>query len=122
MAKKRSDRWPGLFRGSSDALFLLNARRQILYVNPAWERLTNLVLADVRGQSCKRSPRPEAGEPFQLTLAALAPPTEVLEGNAVSLRRRLTIGSQTCWWQISFLPLRSEDGLGAILGKISPAA
>ena len=43
-----------VFRNSNDAIFVIDARGDLLRVNPAFERLTGLSAAEVQGQSAKR--------------------------------------------------------------------
>ena len=54
-------RWQALFQRSRDALFVLNGRCRLLFVNAAWERLVGLSLAEVRGRYCRRQ-RPVGAE------------------------------------------------------------
>src|SRR5437764_5556657 len=99
-------RWQTLFQQAGEPLFLLNRRRRVLFVNRAWEALTGLALAEVKGQVCRRRPRGILVEKMELVLAALAPPPEVMEGDAGQVRRVWAVGSMSGSCQISFFPLR----------------
>jgi PAS domain S-box-containing protein len=109
-------RWPAVFQRAREALFLLNPQRRVLFVNAAWESLTGLPAAEARGRVCKRYPHAEPGS-WEATARALAPPAEVLAGQAARLRR---LGGGQIWWQIDYFPLHDADGLLAILGKVTP--
>ncbi|MBI3409490.1 MAG: sigma 54-interacting transcriptional regulator [Planctomycetes bacterium] len=109
-------RWQSLFQQSSEPLFLLNRRRRVLFVNRAWETLTGLKLADVKGQVCRRRPRGILTERHETILAAMVPPTEVYQGR-ISQSRRHPPGEDSAW-RICFIPLRGESEPLGILGKI----
>src|SRR2546421_2727810 len=47
-------RWPALFQRSVDPVFVLNRRRQIQFVNRAWEALTGLAAREVHQRICRR--------------------------------------------------------------------
>src|SRR5688572_6770852 len=97
-------RWQGFFQHSPEPLFLLNRQRRLLFVNHAWENLTGLTLAEVRGRSCKRLAHPEEGEPGQAILAVLVPPAEVLEGRSGTARRQVAHGPHPGWWEMTYFP------------------
>lgn len=110
-------RWQALLGRSSDALFVLNRRRRIQYVNPAWEALSGKSSAEVRGLVCRKSRPANAGEPFEAVLAhALTPGVEVMQGKPGRTRRFIP-GSPPCWWDVEFFPLRDQEGVLAILGR-----
>src|SRR5262245_3450010 len=109
-------RWQAFFQRSSDPLFVLNHQRRILFVNRAWEELTGLTFADVRGSACTRR-KPVIPSPAQAVTRKLYPPAEVLQGKAASVRR---LGPATdARWDVAFLPFNDQDGLLCILGRIS---
>jgi DNA-binding NtrC family response regulator len=118
-----SFRWQSFFQRSGDALFLLNRRRRILFVNHAWEVLTGVHAAAARGLVCKRFVQARALDPLEQLGRALHAPSEVLAGHA-GRARRLAPGANRPqrWWDVEFLPLRHESGLLGILGKITPLA
>lgn len=106
-------RWHLVFGQSTDPLFLLNARRRLLYVNPAWERWAGLAFTEVRGRACRRrGPGTPVGP--EAILHALAPPAEVLQGRLAQVQRR--VGSR--WCEIVFLPWQENNEPHAILGRI----
>src|SRR3979490_2796144 len=95
-------RWQTLFQQTSEPLFLLNRRRRLVFVNRAWETLTGLALADVKGQLCRRRPRGILVEKLDLLLGAMAPPAEVIQGQPGQARRLLPLATVPAWWQIAF--------------------
>ena len=116
-------RWQALFQRSSDPIFLLNRQRRLLFVNHAWEELTGIPLAEARGLAClRRKPVPE--DPRDVVVRALCcPPKEVMEGGPGRTRRPLPPGIGSArWWDIDFLPFRSDIGLLFIIAKITPTA
>ncbi len=112
-------RWQSLFQHAGDPLFLLNRQRRILFVNRAWEALTGLTLAEVKGQACRRRPRGILTDKTEILLSALAPPLDVVQGQPGQIRRLLTSGRAPAYWQLAFFPLADAEGLVGILGKIS---
>lgn len=115
-------RWQALFQHAAEPLFLLSARRRVLFVNRAWEALTGVALADVKGQICRRRPRGTVAEKIDLLLGAMAPPAEVMDGKPAQARRQPPPGPHTIWWQIDFFPFTGSAGLAGILGKITVLA
>src|SRR5207253_11186705 len=110
-------RWAAYFQRSAEALFLLNRRRRLVFVNRAWEELTGLVARVVPGLVCKSRPK-DAGAAWQdLVQAALAPPPETLEGKPAHVHRLVPKAERPGpqWWHVEFFPLMSADGLLAIL-------
>lgn len=112
-------RWQALFQQAAEPLFLLNRRRRVLFVNRAWETLTGLALADVKGQVCRRRPRGIVAEKVESVLGALAPPAETFQGQTGQARRLVALGAAPAWWQIAYFPVGSGDALLGILGKIT---
>jgi DNA-binding NtrC family response regulator len=77
------------------------------------------VLAEVRGQTCRR--RSTGGDATEQILAALAPPAQALAGQPCTLRRRgVGPAAGVVWWDLAFFPWSDADGPLAILGKITP--
>lgn len=112
----RPFRWQAVFQRSTDALFLLNRRRQVLFVNRAWEALTGFTFADVRGQVCRRRPRGILSDRLEVLLSTLAPPQEALRGQSTRVRRLF----RGAGWHINFFPLADAAGPLALVGKIEP--
>lgn len=108
-----------LFERSSDALFVLNRRRQIRYVNPAFEALTGCPASEVLGLVCVKRRRPEVSPLTPLSLT-LAPPAEALRGGRHTLRRAIPparLGPP--WWDITWLALHEGEAVSGVLGSIT---
>jgi transcriptional regulator with PAS, ATPase and Fis domain len=114
-------RWQALFQRSDEALFLLDRRRRILFVNAAWEALAGVSAADARNIVCRRQRPAASHDPPEDVLAfALRPPPEALQGLPTRARRLLPGREPTRrWWDIDFFPLRREGQVFAVLGRIT---
>jgi hypothetical protein len=118
--------WGALFQHSADPVFLLSRRRQLRFANRAWEAATGRPFEALRGSFCL--PRKKKGTgPVRALLQAHAPPAEVLEGRALTVRRPAPPArTGPPWWDVTFIPLRDETGLTGILGFVrvigAPAA
>jgi DNA-binding NtrC family response regulator len=121
----RHFRWQDLFATAPEPVFLLDRRRRLLYVNPAWENLTGVPAAEAATLVARR-PRPSSpGDAWADVLQhALTPPAEALEGAPARVRRLLPGPQGRQWWDVDFLPLRREGGGFFLLGRIRvlPAA
>jgi transcriptional regulator with PAS, ATPase and Fis domain len=110
-------RWQTLLQRSHEPVFLLNRRRQIVFVNRAWEQLTTIPAAQAINLSCKRT---RNADPLAALAAALSPPTAVRDGQAGRLRRLLPVaGGARISVEIDFLPLLGDHGLLGIIGKLT---
>ena len=107
-------RWHRLVDDADEPIFVLNARRQVLHVNRAWQTWAGLPFADVRRQVCRPLRRSASGTVAE-TLALMAPTAEVLSGAAAQLRRR---SASAGWCTIDFLPWRQAGRVVAIVGRI----
>jgi PAS domain S-box-containing protein len=121
----REFRWSAIFRRSAEPVFFLNRHRRLLFVNPAWERLTGLGNAEIRGLACNRYEPAQPTDPWEHVLAhALCPPRDVRQGRPGHARRlvpRAGVGDSH-WWDVEFFPLCDEHGVLGFLGKIIPVA
>src|SRR5262249_27205401 len=119
----REFRWSAIFRRSAEPVFFLNRHRRLLFVNPAWERLTGLGHPEVRGPSCKRANPAAPPNPWEEVLAhALCPPRDVLQGRPGHARRLIPRAGGAHWWDVEFFPLCDEHGVLGYFGKIIPVA
>jgi transcriptional regulator with PAS, ATPase and Fis domain len=118
-----SFRWPALFQQCDDALFLLDRRRRILFVNRAWEALSRVSLAEVRGLACRR-PRPASPTDSwtDILAHALSPPSDVVAGRPAHVRRLLPSRANPVSWDVEFFPLGRDESLLAVLGRVRPVA
>jgi transcriptional regulator with PAS, ATPase and Fis domain len=131
--RPRPFRWQALFQRASEAVFVLDRRRRVLFVNAAWERLTGVSAERMHGMLCRR-PRPVGAEGLLEDVLAhiLTPPAEVLRGGFARVRRLFPDrpraadaagqSSSLRWWDVEFLPLR-QDGPGEgylIVGRVVP--
>jgi DNA-binding NtrC family response regulator len=112
-------RWQAFFQRATEPLFLLNRQRRLLFVNRAWESLTGLSLAAVRGLACSRR-QSAVPSPMDAVTRLLCPPTEVLQGRTVHVRRKGLVGGTV--WDVDYFPFNEGDTLLAILGRISATA
>ncbi|MCE9531082.1 MAG: sigma 54-interacting transcriptional regulator [Planctomycetes bacterium] len=110
--------WSSLFQRCADPVFLLSRRRQLRFVNHAWESLTGKTSEQMRGSFCL--PRKKKGPATLRTLLeALAPSPEVLAGRSLTIRRAAPPGrTGPPWWDVTFIPLHESGGLTGILGFI----
>jgi Sigma-54 interaction domain/Bacterial regulatory protein, Fis family/PAS fold len=109
--------WTAFLQRSADALFVLNRRRQIRFVNKAWEKLTGWSAARAHGLVCAR----RAKKRRTSLGTALDPPAEVWDGTVARVRRPVPparVGPP--WWDITFFPLRDASGLLGVFGRIDP--
>jgi transcriptional regulator with PAS, ATPase and Fis domain len=115
-------RWTHFFNRSTQPLFVLNRRRQILFVNTASETLTGHKARELHKRVCKRQ-RDAAPGSCEAVQHALSPPREVLAGELTQARRLfLSAEGNPCWWDILFVPLVGTHGLLGVVGKIQPVA
>ncbi len=125
-APRRSFRWQTLFQRAGEAVFVLDRRRRVLFVNRAWEGLTGLPAEQARGLSCRR-PRPAGPDdlPEDVVAHLLTPPPEVLQGTFARVRRLFHDRARPtppAWWDVEFLPLRQtgpDEGY-LIVGRVVP--
>jgi transcriptional regulator with PAS, ATPase and Fis domain len=116
-------RWPTLFQQCDDALFLLDRRRRVLFVNRAWETLAGVPLAKVRGLACRRLRPASPSDSWTDILAhALSPPPDVVAGRPTHSRRLLPSRVNPVSWDVEFFPLGRDDSLLAVLGRVRPVA
>ncbi|MEX0700864.1 MAG: sigma 54-interacting transcriptional regulator [Planctomycetales bacterium] len=102
-------------------VFLLDARRRVMYFNAGCERLTGWRADEVLGRVCEYRTSAEPGEIEALT-GSLCPPPEVLGGRAASVAAYVVAkdGSPAAR-RMAFFPLQGADGgLQGVLGVISP--
>jgi transcriptional regulator with PAS, ATPase and Fis domain len=127
---ERAVRWQALFQQSADAVFVLDRRRRLLFVNRAFEALTGTAADEVRGLICRPRPLGPAAAAEDVLARALAPPREVLQGRPGHARRLLpsrTAAPPACW-DVEFFPLRMAGKPGAadeaaglvVLGRVTP--
>lgn len=106
--------WRAFFQQSTTPVFVLGKGRRLRFANPAWEKLTGVRLPDAIGLVCSARRQSSA-------LAAALAPTPEAESGRSDRSRRAAPGARagTQWWDISFMPLASEDGLHGIVGFIT---
>jgi len=105
------------FLESPEALFVLGPGQRLRYANPAWERLTGQQFSRLRGTRVAARRR-SASTIWQ----TLAPPPEVWDGEAVTVRRpALGSASGPPWWDISFFPIRGQSRVSTVLATIRVA-
>ena len=110
----RRNRWPVLFQQATQPCFVLSAAKRIRFVNAAWEAIAGVSSADAVGRACLR--RGPTADVFR----TLAPSPEASKGQVSTVRRAVppkALGPP--WWDVTFVPLKSADGVGGFLGLIS---
>lgn len=111
-------RWSHFFQRCTEPIFLVNRRRQLLFVNAAWERLTGVRGTEARKHLCKRR-RDAAVGSLEAVGHALAPPREALAGKQVQVRRLVQPASgPAAWWDVFYFPVLGPHGVLGLLGKI----
>src|SRR5439155_11936290 len=111
-----ASRWPTLLEPTGLPVFVLNRRRRFLTANALWEELPGQPASALRGLTCTRR---ASDHPLAPLLRTLAPPAEVLQGQAARVQRPIP-GAPTGppWWEIEFSPLMLDGQLLIILGRI----
>jgi transcriptional regulator with PAS, ATPase and Fis domain len=102
-------------------VFLLDARRVVLFFNQGCERLTGCAAADVIGKRCEYVTEAEPERPESVT-GRLCPPLEVFEGRACCAPADFPRAAGDLFGAtIHFFPL-DESGAGSmrVLGVITP--
>jgi DNA-binding NtrC family response regulator len=102
-------------------LFLLDARRKVLFFNHGCEVLTGWSAGDVIGQVCDYVSEPDYSQVEALT-GSLCPPPEVFDGREQSVPAFvLTRDGDKLARLTKFIPLKNDDGsVDRVLGVISP--
>jgi PAS domain S-box-containing protein len=110
-----------LLHQASEAIFVVDAGRRLVYVNPSWEALTGFEADEVLGLECR--PAGPSAEPGRDGLAAsFCPPAEAF---GAELTRTTTLVVHTSgerrWRRLEFWPLhtREERPLG-VIGVVRP--
>jgi PAS domain S-box-containing protein len=121
-------RWQAFFQHCAEAVFVLDRRGRLLFVNRAWETLTGMAKEQAHVLVCRRQ-RPVAADDSaeEILSHALTPPPEVRRGASGRVRRLLPRHDRrdagpTSWWEVEFLPLLQEGEQGGylIVGRIRP--
>jgi transcriptional regulator with PAS, ATPase and Fis domain len=114
--------WAALLHQTTDAVFLLNPRRRIRYVNRAWETVTRTAGDSALHEYCHpRKIQKGLAAGLRALLQVMAPPAEAMGGRITRVRRPVPpakLGPP--WWDITFIPLREKDKLLGVLGVIAP--
>ncbi len=114
--------WTALFQQTTDAVFLLNPRRRLRYINHAFETLTRSNADAVVHEYCHpRKIQKDMPAGRRALLQTLAPPAEVMKGRTMRVRRPVPpakLGPP--WWDIEFIPLHDGAKLLGVIGVIVP--
>src|SRR5258708_13294940 len=79
--------WAALFHQTTDAVFLLNSRRRLRYVNKAFETFTHVRADAVVHEYCHpRKIQKDLPTSRRALLQTLSPPKEVLPGRTLTVR------------------------------------
>jgi transcriptional regulator with PAS, ATPase and Fis domain len=119
MASSRSvgvRRLAALFHRAREAVFVLDARRRIVYVNPAWEALTGQQGDQVMGLVCEPRSAKSDGNLDNLG-GSFCPPPEALAGRPASGTSLIVhAAGERQWRRIEYWPWHVESG--ALLGLV----
>ncbi len=106
--------WRAFFQQSATPVFVVGKGGRLRFANAAWEKLVGVKLADALGMVCtsRRS--------STLLQAALAPTAEAMAGRADRTRRSAPPHRKgPPWWDVTFVPLQSDEGIYGVVGVIS---
>jgi PAS domain S-box-containing protein len=126
MAKRRNRKFrlESLLQDTATPIFVLNLEREIVYFNAACEKLTGRHCQQVVGLCCRYS-GPTGTQDLPDLAASLAPPAEVMGGQAMAVQTLVVRhDGERRWQQVHFFPCTDADGsLTHIVGLITePAA
>ncbi|MFO0937395.1 MAG: sigma 54-interacting transcriptional regulator [Gemmataceae bacterium] len=92
----------------------MSSSNRIRFVNTAWETLTKVPATEAVGHACLRR------GPTTDLFRALAPTAEASAGRIATVRRAVppkSLGPP--WWDVTFVPLLTAEGIGGYLGLIA---
>ena len=119
-AREPRGNWAALFQQTTDAIFLLNPRGRLRYVNRAWTAVTKTAPEAALHEYClPRKIKRAAPAALRALLQAMAPPADAWLGRTVAVRRPVPpakLGPP--WWDITFVPFREGDRVVALVGII----
>ncbi len=112
---------PRILRHAREPIFLLDARRRLIYANPAWEELTGVTLASALGGSCDAH-GPTTPPDVSGMLGSFCPPPEALNGQPTSGPTLiLRADGQRFWRSVDFWAFHNARGMVfCLLGIIRP--
>ena len=116
--KARIDRILGT---AATGVFLLDAKRKLLFFNAGCEKLTGWPADDVVGHVCDYSTESDPAQVAAIT-GGLCPPPETFAGRITTVPAYLvTKSGQTVSRLLNFFPLNGDDGqVTGVLGVVTP--
>ena len=110
-------RLESIFNRATSGIFLLDARRRVVYFNRACEELSGYRFDELIGVACRYGGPAGAGDAADLA-ASLGPPPEVFQGKPVATPTLiLSRDGQRFWRTIHFFPCHNDAGkLLCVLG------
>jgi transcriptional regulator with PAS, ATPase and Fis domain len=110
-------RLSALFRRAREPVFVLDADRRLVYVNPAWEALTGYASDDVMSVECRPHGPTRDGD-LQGLGGSFCPPPESLDGGQPSGGTTLIVHRDggRHWRRVEFWPY--HDDRGALIGLL----
>ena len=112
---------PRILRHAREPVFLLDARRRLIYANPAWEELTGVPLAAALGAACDAH-GPTTPPDLSGLLGSFCPPPEALAGRPAGGRTLiLRADGERLWRRAEFWPFHNARGvLFCLMGLVRP--
>ena len=113
---------PRILRHAREAVFLLDARRRLVYVNRAWEELTGIPAAEAVGKPCQPHGPTHPGDLAGL-LGSFCPPPEATAGRPCGAPTLIVHpGGERLWRRLEFWPFHNARGkVYCLLGLVRPA-
>lgn len=119
--RRRTTRLETRLKGVATPIFVIDARRQLVFFNHGCEQLTGWTADDVLGQVCDYVTGVDPSQIESLT-GAICPPPEVFEGNQASVPTYLpSRDGRSTVRRLNFYPMLDDaDGVSCVLGIVAP--
>lgn len=110
-----------LLKRAREPVFLLDAERTLIYVNPAWEALTGQPADVALGLECQPHGPTRDGDLASLG-GSFCPPPEALEGQPAGSKTLIVLpGGERRWCRVEYWPYHDNQGATiGIIGLVRP--